>query len=366
MTRRLSLFVALLVCAAQAACVHQPSISVASPAEVGLSTGQLDEIRVVSEAQVEEGSAAGVVALIARDGHVVYHEAFGWRDREAETSMEVDSIFRIYSMTKPITSVAVMILVEQGRVGLDDPVSRWLPELARLQVLVERDGSFETVAAEREMTVRDLLRHTSGLIYGVFSSGTVDRELARRYTEAGVLLKDRTLAETVSKLSDLPLAAQPGDAWMYGVNTDVLAHVVEVASGQSFDAFLQKKIFGRLGMVDTSFVVPETKLDRLAQLYAPAEDGGLRPDPGATRSYMGVEGYLSGGAGLYSTAEDYYRFCQMLLNGGKLDAVRILGSATVRIVNNHINAIFQGLTLGHSGALQPRVRAVLSYINDST
>ena len=250
--------------------------------------------------------------------------------------MTPDTIFRIYSMTKPITSVAAMMLFEEGRFLLTDPASRYLPELSNLEVLVEEtnaqtgEKTYRTEKARGPITIQDLLRHTSGFAYGAAPSS----ELDKRYYEGGVLVQAKDLSETVSKLGTLPLAFEAGTKWQYGVNTDVLARLVEVVSGKRFDHFLKERIFEPLGMHDTQFELPADKQERLAQLYAPDGQGGLKPNPGATRSYMGSPGYYSGGAGLLSTAADYWKFCQMLLNGGELDGVRLLSPKTVEFMSS--------------------------------
>jgi CubicO group peptidase (beta-lactamase class C family) len=291
---------------------------------------------------VERGRLAGVVGLLARRGRIVWFEAYGWRDREASSPMPRDALFRIASMSKPITSVAVMTLVEEGRILLSDPVSRYLPELGKLSVAVEqRDAAtgevrVETVPAAREMTVQDLLRHTAGLTYGFFADSWVDR----RYRELGILSTDQTLAETVSKLGTLPLKHQPGTVWEYSIAVDVLGRLVEVVSGLPFDRFLAERLFAPLEMRDTSFNPPASALGRVASLYEPADGESLRPvklgrsqDPAQTTTYF------SGGGGLYSTARDYARFAQMLLDGGTLDGRRVLGRKTVELMrSDHLGA----------------------------
>ncbi len=312
------------------------------PGSVGVSADRLDRINQVFQRHIDEGRIAGVTTLVARYGQVVHYDAIGNRDAETSDAMKPDSIFRIYSMTKPITSVAAMMLLEQGQFLLTDPVSMYLPELAGVEVLTEtRDAdtgevTYSTVPANREITIQDLFRHTSGFVYGVSPSS----ELDKRYFEAGVLLEATNLQETVEKLGELPLLFQPGTRWNYGVNTDVLARLVEVVSGQRFDTFLKQQIFEPLAMVDTHFELPESKRDRLAQLYTRQSETKLIPDPDSTRSYMGKPGYYSGGAGLMSTAADYWRFCQMLLNGGELDGHRLLSPKSVELMSmDHLGEV---------------------------
>jgi len=285
------------------------------------------------ERHIEERKLVGGLGLVVRGDEVVYAETWGQRDREKQLPMTDDTIFRIYSMSKPVTSVAAMILVEEGKLELDEPVSKYLPELTKMTVLVETksdDGEsrHKEVPVERPITVRDLLRHTSGFTYGFFGNSEVDK----RYRKAGVLVTDQTLVDTVKKLSQIPLKHQPGSRWHYSVSTDVLGRVIEVASGQSLDQFFQKRIFEPLGMKDTFFTVPQDKLPRLAQMYAPKARGGLRPTL-AIRSRRFVDSsnrFYSGGGGLCSTASDYMAFCRMLLNEGQLDGTRVLQPETVR------------------------------------
>ncbi len=312
------------------------------PGVVGVSAERLGRIENVFQRHIDAGRVAGVTTLIARYGQVVHFDAFGYRDAEAGDAMEPNDIFRIYSMTKPITSVAAMMLLEEGGFLLTDPVSKYLPELADLEVLRPQidettgETSYTTEPANRPITIQDLFRHTSGFVYGVSPS----TELDKRYLEAGVLLEANNLQETVEKLGKLPLLFQPGSRWNYALNTDVLARLVEVVSGQRFDRFLTDRIFEPLGMVDTHFELPESKQDRLAQLYERASDTELVPDPDSTRSYMGKPGYYSGGAGLLSTAADYWRFCQMLLNGGELNGHRLLSPKSVELMSmDHLSGV---------------------------
>lgn len=316
----------------------------ADPEAVGLDSRKLAEIEQVMTTRVEEGKLVGGLGLVARDGKIVHEKTWGLSDREKQLPVAYDTIFRIYSMTKPITSVGAMILVEEGKLALDDPLSKYLPELADMQVLVQRSDengavTASEVPADREITLRDLLRHTSGFTYGFFGNSEVDK----RYTKAGVLVTDQTLEETVAKLSKIPLMDQPGTCWRYSLSTDVLARLIEVVSKQPFDRFLKERIFGPLDMKDTFFLVPEDKLPRLAQMYAPDGRGGLKP-ASPMRSYRFVNPanrFHSGGGGLCSTARDYLAFCQMLLNEGQLDGVRILQPETVRQM--HTNQLGQNV-----------------------
>jgi len=317
----LALAVALALCFSTAALSED--LTTTDPERLGFSTTRLARIGAWYQPRVEAGDVTGAVVAIARGDDLAYFQAIGFQDRAKTIPMKRDSIFWIASMTKPITSVAAMILVEDGKLDLDAPVAKYLPELKDMQVGVEEtdpaNGKVEIkrVPPERPMMVRDLLRHTSGLVY---PPQYVDAPINRLYLRAH-FGGDNTLAEFVASLADLPLAHQPGKVWEYSWGVDVLARVVEVASNQPFDQFLENRIFGPLGMVDTGFYVPAAKLGRLVE--APE----LRiPQFDVTRPRK----LLSGGGGLVSTAADYLRFCKMLLNGGERDGVRILSAKTVR------------------------------------
>ena len=316
------------------------------PEDLGLSSSRLARIApFFEEAYVAPRRLPGVLTLVARRGQVASLACVGDRDLAAGRPVEADTIFRMYSMTKPITSVALMTLYEEGRFQLDDPVSRFLPELGGLRVW--DDGtplSFRTVPAEREITVRDLLTHTAGFTYGFMGRHPLDALYRRRGLEGRAVLAPQEgtpsadLAELVAKLGELPLLFSPGSRWSYSVATDVCGHLVERLSGQSFDAFLAERIFGPLEMVDTGFSVTADQADRLAACYAcTAADPLVEVDAPATSSYLSPPTYLSGGGGLVSTAADYLRFALMLLNGGELDGQRILGRKTVEYMTvNHL------------------------------
>ncbi len=301
------------------------------PETVGMSPARLEAMQARAEKMVTDKKVAGVITLVARKGKIAHFEACGYRDIEADEPMELDTIVRIFSMTKPIASVAVMILVEQGQVQLDEPVETYIPELAGLKVYAENDQDQpEPVETKRKVTVRDLLRHTSGLTYGIFGDTPVDKMYRQKN-----ILGNRDIDEMVDRLAEIPLLHQPGTKWHYSVSTDVLGCLVERVSGQNLDAFFRENIFEPLDMKDTGFYVPPEKQDRFSQCYSPKPDGGgLAPT-----SYLGAEGYLrpptflSGGGGLVSTARDYLRFSQMLLNQGQLDSVRILEAETVEMMS---------------------------------
>jgi len=312
----------------------------ATPEEVGLSKEGLGQIDATLQQFVDEERVAGVVALIARRGKIAYFETLGMQDVEAGTPMDKDTIFRIFSMTKPITSVAVMMLYEEGRFDLDDPVSKYIPQLGGLEVGVEKNDpdtgetTFTTVPAERDMTIRDLLRHTAGLTYGLFARSKVDQ----MYLQAGVLGRSDTIGDMVEKLAKLPLKHQPGSIWEYSVACDVLGRLVEVVSGVPFDKFLEKRILKPLDMKDTAFYVPAEKKDRFAAVYTLGKDRKIRPSTSrSSRNFLKPPTFLSGGGGLVSTTADYYRFCQMLLNKGELNAVRLLKPETVELmITDHL------------------------------
>ena len=337
----------------------------ASPESVGMSSERLERIGDVMESHLAKDKMAGAMGMIARNGKVVYTETWGEADRENDVPMRPDTIFRIYSMTKPITSTAVMILYEEGKLFLNDPVAKHIPEFAKLQVSAATADDGEagsTRPAKRPMTVRDLLRHTSGLTYGVFGNSEVDQ----KYRQAGLLFADRDLAHFVEKLSEIPLQYDPGSRWHYSVSTDVLGRLVEVVSGQPFEEFLQERIFEPLGMVDTAFWVPPSKRNRFAQLYSPkgtadGPEAWLTPNtateidvapPTASLNFLGDQppGMSSGGGGLVSTASDYMRFCLMMLHGGELDGVHILSPKTIELITaDHLVGIEGGIGRPGSG-----------------
>jgi CubicO group peptidase (beta-lactamase class C family) len=313
-----------------------------TPKEVGLSADKLDMVKSVVQTAVNKNQTAGAVVLVARRGRVAYQQSFGKMDVEAGTAMRTDAIFRIHSMTKPITTAAALILYEEGKFKLDDPVSKYLPEFGRLRVHTGKED--ETVDARREMTVRDLMRHTSGLTYGMPNGSPVDKlYIANRIEDPG-----DSLADLVAKLGKLPLQYQPGTRFHYSVSTDVLGRLVEVLSEKPLDEFLRDRVFKPLDMRDTGFVIPDDKLDRFASSYRPDGKGALkRIDAPATSRYRTRRMYLSGGGGLVSTARDYSRFCQMLLAGGKLQDARLLRPETVReITTNQLPTEALPMTLG--------------------
>lgn len=306
-----------------------------TPEEVGFSAQRLSRIGTVMQRYVDQNKLPGVIAVVARCGRLVYLERFGMMDVEAAKPMQFDTIFRIYSMTKPITSVALMMLYEEGHFQLNDPVSRFIPEFADVKVFAgTTEEGFRTAELQREVTILDLLTHTAGLTYDFFEDSPVDA----MYLEADLHRADRALEEMIHELVKLPLVFQPGTAWRYSMATDVLGYLIQVISGKSLDAFLELRILKPLGMVDTDFYVPEEKLDRLAAAYGPTESGGIElRDAPATSQLSKPPRFLSGGIGLVSTASDYLRFAPMLLDNGELDRTRLLGRKTIELMTtNHL------------------------------
>jgi len=320
-----------------------------APNGTGLSSERLDRIGAAMNEHVAKGHIAGAIGLIARRGKVGYFETYGFQDKEAGVAMRKDAIFRMYSMTKPITGVAVMILYEQGKFYLTDPVSKYLPELANMKVaVVETDPKTGkktrySVPAQREITILDLLRHTSGIDY----AGPEDADGKRIYEKLGTNSVDQTIGEMVKKIGQAPLVHQPGTMWEYGLSMDVLARLVEVVSGQPYDKFLEQRIFKPLGMVDTGYTVPPEKANRFAKLYAPGEGWTIKPSTApAQTAYLKPAVNFGGGSQSVSTAADYLRFCQMLLNGGELDGVRILSRKTVELMtSDHLGDMPRGVLL---------------------
>jgi CubicO group peptidase (beta-lactamase class C family) len=338
---RLALLICLLVLAARGVAQEFPT---ERPEAAGMSTERLERISKTVQQSIDDKRIAGAVTLVARHGHVVWFKAQGMSDREAGKPMRPDSIFRICSMSKPITSTAVMMLYEEGKFLLDDPISKYLPEFKDPKVLVKpANGPSYTIPATREITIRDLLRHTSGLTYNW------NEKLGPLYEKAnvaaGLMPYDGTIGDNVKRLAPLPLLFNPGERFEYSLSVDVLGRLVEVVSGKPFDEFLRTRIFEPLGMKDTSFFPPDNKLDRLTTAYTYYDGKGLNRFPDApitegTFSYSadypskGPKKLFSGGAGLTSTAEDYARFCQMMLNGGKWGNTRLLSRKTVELMTH--------------------------------
>jgi CubicO group peptidase (beta-lactamase class C family) len=318
------------------------SLAAATPESQGFSTERLERLHKRMHEFVTEGKHAGIVVLIARNGKVVESRTYGLRDREQKLRMEEDTIFRIYSMSKVITSVAALILHEEGRLKLDDPISKYLPAFDKPKVM--RGGTAKApslVAAKTPITVKQLLTHTSGYIYG-FGKDPIDTI----YNDSK-MLQAPTMAVFLERASKMPLVQQPGQSFRYGISTDLLGAVVEKVSGQTLDAFIASRITGPLGMKETSFAVPAEKRARVAKVYTTGKDGQLTEAkalvPGSV-PYPDEQGRLfpSGGGGMFSTIGDYARFGQMLLNGGALDDVRILGRKTVELMEtNHLSGLIR-------------------------
>ncbi|HVE52389.1 MAG TPA: serine hydrolase domain-containing protein [Ramlibacter sp.] len=318
--------------AAGPALLAQPLPS-ARPQELGFNPERLDRIRQWMQSEIAAKRVPGAVVMVVRDGKTAYYQAYGEQDPATGRPMARDSIFRIYSMTKPVVSVAAMMMVEEGKLLLEAPVSRYIPGFANLRVGVEKVDasgakSLELVPMRRQMTVQDLLRHTSGLTYGFFGDSLVKKA----YLDAGVGAGDFTSAEFVEKLATLPLHYQPGSTWDYSYSTDVLGRVLEVASGQSLGSLLQTRLFTPLGMKDTSFYVPEApRQARIAEPFPEDRSFGAGATMGNPRV---VQKFESGGGGLVSTADDYARFLLMLASGGSLDGRRYLSPKTLEYMTS--------------------------------
>ena len=310
-------------------------MTVTTPEHAGFSSPRLRKIDGWMDRLVEDGRLAGLSVLVSRRGQLAYERHAGFADMERGLSMGPDSILRIYSMTKPLTSAAILMLYEDGLFQLDDPISGVLPCFKEMRVYAGEGR--EPVPAERPITYRDLLTHTAGLTYGFMNATPVDAMY--RDQDVDFQTSDRTLAEVVEHVATLPLLAQPGSAWNYSIATDVLGHLVAVLSGQDFAQFLHDRVIAPLGMADTAFHVAPDKLGRFAANYARGEDGRavLLDDPAISRFAKPPRAIASGGGGLVGTGRDYMRFCRMMLNRGTLDGERLLGRKTVELMTaNHL------------------------------
>jgi CubicO group peptidase (beta-lactamase class C family) len=326
----------LLACAASALLAQSAlaDIRTTNPKKVGMSQARLERIEPAMQAFVDEQKLAGTLTLVARKGKVVHVEGVGYRDREAKAPMSEDTIFRIYSMTKPITAVAALTLWEQGKFQMNDPVSKYLPELANLKVYAGMDG--ENMVLEdtsKVMTIKQLFTHTAGFSYG-FTQSPVDKLYQQSALFSGQIKRQDLLKE----VAKLPLNHQPGSKWNYSIGTDIIGILVERLSGQTLGAYFEQHIFEPLEMDDTGFYVPEDKQDRLAQIYVINQQGQTVPmENEPLGDYLSAPEIESGGGGLVSTIEDYYIFTQMLLNGGEYQGKRILGRKTVEYMRtNHL------------------------------
>ena len=294
-------------------------LAVVDPAEVGMSAEGLAKLSGAMQGFVDRGELAGLVTVVARHGKIAHFETFGKQDMASGVPMAKDTIFRIYSMTKPIVGAALMTFHEEGRFNLDDPVAKFIPEFADLKVAKSpgSDGQPIVEDADHPMTIRELVSHTAGLTYGFFSRSQVDA----LYMRANILDRDSTLKDMIVKLADIPLRQQPGSAWHYSVAVDVQGYLVEVLAGKPFDEVLKERIFDPLGMKDTAFWITAEDEPRTATMY---QQRGAQLAPNPSREYFSKPALFSGGGGLVSTAMDYTRFSEMMLNGGQLEGVRIL------------------------------------------
>jgi CubicO group peptidase (beta-lactamase class C family) len=330
-------------------------LATAKPEDVGVSAEKVEKLADFMQSLVDDGKIAGGVTMMARRGKVVHLKAVGMADRETNKPMIPDAIFRIASMSKPVISVGTMILWEEGELDLDDPVSKFIPAFKNPKVLVSVDP-LQTKPASREITIRDLLTHTSGL--GFTNTEKIGPLYKKHGIQVGCLTAETTLAENTDKLAELPLSFQPGSNWQYGMSVDVLGSVIENLSGTSLDRFVAEKICQPLGMTDTYFRVPGDKLPRLASLYTGTGDSMRRVKAGeilelsngaltlsSDYPYAESNKYLAGGSGLCSTASDYMRFCQMILNGGRINAQRrLLKEETVEMMTtNQISELTESL-----------------------
>ena len=320
----------------------------AVPEDVGMSTSRLGRIAPVMQRWVDDEKIPGALTMIARKGRLIHFEKFGMQDIATEKPLEFDTIFRIYSMTKPIISVAVMLLYEEGHFQLSTPVSELIPAFKDMQVYTE--GGADIVDAKREMTVKHLLTHTSGLIYdwGEDSDHPIYQRLRENYDVP------YDLENWTNVLGKIPLFFHPGEAWCYGHSPDVLGYLIEVVSGMSFAEFLETRIFNPLDMNDTAFSIPKEKVDRYMTIYGPSEDGGIQAIESPYDFFVSSEplSFIPSPIGLQSTAADYLRFCQMLLNEGELDGERLLGRKTVELIRmNHLPDDYPAYSIGHGFGL---------------
>lgn len=343
MKKHIQIFALLMLLLLLTESVSPQGLPTATPDEMGLSSTRLSRIKPFMQSYVDQGKLPGLITMIARHGKVVHFEKYGAMD--VNKPMQFDTIFRIASMTKPITSVAIMMLYEEGKFLLNDPVSKFIPDFEDVKVFSHIDqNGLQLVEQQNPITIQNLLTHTSGLTYGFFGNTPVDS----MYREAALF--NGTLEEMVQKVTKLPLLYQPGTKWNYGVSTDVLGYLIEVLSGKPFNEFLQQRIFKPLGMKDTDFYVPQGKINRFAALYKLTNDGTVQvSDKPETGSFLKYPTLCSGGGGLVSTASDYMRFAQMLLNKGEIEGIRLLGRKTVEFMTR--NQLANELLPIHPGLL---------------
>lgn len=338
-------FLLIVGCSPSEKSASEVTFETADPSSVGMVADSLNEVTAFLEEAVSDQKIPGAVASIVKDGRLIYSEAVGYSDIETDELMSSDDVFRLASMTKPITSVAILMLAERGDLSVDDPVSKFIPEFANPEVLESYDASnnsWTSVPANREITIHDLLTHTSGISYG-FTNRRMNAIYKSHNVPDGTVTDGRTIEETMASLGELPLMHQPGERWTYGLSTDVLGRVVEVASGMKLDQFFETEIFNPLGMKSTGFNLPREKQERLVALYRNPERNRLmrvsqlsvaESDELEIDDMPAVQ-YFSGGSGLMGTASDYQRFMQAVLNGGKLGDAQIFGEQAAEWLTTH-------------------------------
>ncbi|UTW55887.1 serine hydrolase [Kordiimonas sp. SCSIO 12610] len=338
--RSISIFSAVVIFWVSHAITAQNSVE---PETAGMSSERLQRLENHFQTYVDKGILPGLTTLVARKGEIVHFQQYGQMNREAGQAMQEDTIFRLYSMTKPVTGVALMMLYEEGRFKLTDPVGKYLPEYKDMQVYkgMADDGSMITEPAKRPMTIQDLMRHTSGLTYGVFGNTPVDIA----YREGGLFDPSKNLEQLSKELAKFPLLYQPGERWVYSLSVDIQGRLIEVLSGKTLDVFFDDHIFKPLGMTDTSFYVPKDKHNRFVELYGIDGKGGMAPYRGDFYLPQHEKpAFLSGGGGLVSSTLDYWRFAQMLENGGEFGGVRLLSPKTIELMTiDHLPVGVKGL-----------------------
>ncbi len=352
---------------------YAKDLKTAKPESVGISSERLDRMDTFMQDQIDNNKTGGIIVLVARNGKVVHHKAYGYADIESGTKMTTSHLFRLYSMTKPVTSVALLTLYEQGRFQLTDPLEQYIPAFKDVKVFAGVDDSGKMILEEpvRKITIQDVFRHTAGFSYG-FGPDLV----SRAYQEAGMDFSELdSLKELVDKLATVPLLYQPGEKWVYSVAHDVQAYLVEYFSGMPFDKYVTRTIIEPLGMKDAVFGIPDDYVSRYTTNYGPAKDGkGIVPiDKPESSNYARFTDHPFGGLSLSSTTMDYYKFSQMLLNGGELNGVRILGKKTVELMRaNHLPETIPGIStgggvgygLGVSSTINPAAAGILSSVGN--